>query len=215
MLKKYLEVQPPKGLAANHLEKPDGSPPATEHHPPGQQQQPPLEEEAWLGSAGAALGGPVKHAIVFYILSVPEFLIYVFPPSSRPGKYFFWRPAPGYSHITLGCTEKHTYMGPHLPSAANNLPIHWPVSTVLDKRAKVLKRIRILETPQKAASCTEETLCSGTHKLTPVTCESRLRCSVKRLPAHCCEITLQEEMVHICRDNRKSDYNSGIKPIKQ
>lgn len=154
----YLEVQPPKSLAANHLEKPDGSPPATEHHPPGQQQQPPPEEEAWLGSAGAALGGPVKHAIVFYNFSDPDYLIYVFPPSSRPGKYFFWRPPPGYSHITLGCTEKHTYMGSHLPSAANNFPIHQPVSTVLDKRAKVLKRIRILETPQKAASCTEETL---------------------------------------------------------
>jgi len=181
MLENYLEVQSPKGLAANHLEKPDGSPPAESIILQLSSSSLWSWKRGWaqLELHSSALGGLVKCAMVFYILSEPEYLIYIFPPSIRPRKYSFQRPAPGFAHTTLDCTEKHTYMGRHLPSAASNFPIHWPVSTILDKRAMVSKRIKILQIPQKAVEYTEETLWFRSHKLTPATCEPWRRCAVK------------------------------------
>lgn len=65
---------------------------------------------AQLEFHSSALRGLVKCAILFYILSDLDQLIYTISASSRSGKCSFWRPAPGYSHITLDCTEKHIFV---------------------------------------------------------------------------------------------------------
>lgn len=74
---------------------------------------------------------------------------------------------------------------------------------------------QILQNPQKLQATQRRHCGPNTHRLTSAICETWKRCAVKWLPSYCCQTTLQEEIVRICRDNRKSYCNSVLKPSRQ
>lgn len=97
----------------------------------------------------SALRGLGKCAILFYILSGLDQLIYILSAFSRSGNA-----RSGYQLlvilISLWTALKNTF------SWMLNFPIYCPVSVMLDNKTKISGKIRILQTPQKATGTVEK-----------------------------------------------------------